>query len=249
VAAESYGRFMGRYSEPLADEFVELVDLRRGQRALDVGCGPGALTARLVERLGSDCVAGVDPSMPFVASARERFPDVDIRHATAESLPFADASFDAALAQLVVHFMEDPVAGLREMARVTVPGGVVAASVWDYGGNRSPLSTFWSVVADLDADAVTESGLPGAREGHLVELAEAAGLVDVEESLLSVSVRYAGFAEWWEPYTLGVGPAGSYLAALDVEARDRIHRACREVLPDGEFDVAASAWCVRARVA
>lgn len=249
MAAESYGRFMGRFSEPLADALLEAVDLHPGQRALDVGCGPGALTARLVECLGADAVAGVDPSTPFVAAASERLPHVDIRRAAAELLPFADATFDAALAQLVVHFMEDPVAGLREMARVTVPGGLVAASVWDYAGGRSPLSTFWSVVEQIDPVAVTESGLPGARENHLVELAEAAGLVDVEQSLLSVTVPYATFGEWWEPYTLGVGPAGSYLASLDVETRDRIHRACREVLPEDGFEVVASAWCVRAHVA
>lgn len=246
VAAESYGRFMGRFSEPLSDSFVEVAGLRAGQRALDVGCGPGALTARLVDRLGADAVAGVDPSMPFVEAARARFPGVDLRHGAAESLPFDDGVFDAALAQLVVHFMEDPVAGLREMGRVVRPGGVVASCVWDYAGNQSPLSTFWSVVEEIDPDAVTEAGLAGAHEGHLVELATDAGLADVEESVLSVTVPYASFDEWWEPYTLGVGPAGSYLANVDVEIRDQVYRGCREVLPEGRFDVVARAWCARA---
>lgn len=249
VAAESYGRFMGRFSEPLSDSFVELAGLSPGQRVLDVGCGPGALTARLVDRLGPDAVVGIDPSTPFVEAARARFPGVDIRRAFAESLPFDDDTFDAALAQLVVHFMDDPVAGLREMGRVTRPGGVVAACVWDYGGNQSPLSTFWTVVEKIDPDAVTESGLAGAHDGHLVELAEAAGLKDVEQSLLSVTVPYAGFDEWWEPYTLGVGPAGSYLASVDLETRDRIYRACRDAMPTGHFDVVACAWSVRTTVA
>jgi SAM-dependent methyltransferase len=249
VAAESYGRFMGRFSEPLSDSFVEVAGLQRGQRALDVGCGPGALTARLVDRLGPESVAGVDPSTPFVQAARARFPDVDVRQAAAESLPFDDRSFDAALAQLVVHFMEDPVAGLRDMARVTVPGGVVAACVWDHGGNRGPLSTFWSVVEEIDPGATTEADLAGAREGHLVELAGAAGLSGAEESLLSVTVAYAGFEEWWEPYTLGVGPAGSYLATVDGDVWDEIHDGCLRALPEGSFEVVARAWCVRATVA
>jgi len=249
VAAESYGRFMGRFSEPLADSFAELAGVEQGQRALDVGCGPGALTARLVKRLGTDAVAGVDPSMPFVQAARARFPGVDIRRASAEHLPYGEAEFDAALAQLVVHFMEDPVAGLREMMRVTRPGGVVAACVWDFAGDNGPLSTFWSAVGDVDPDATNESGLAGAHQGHLVELATEAGLADPEESLLSVTVSYDSFDEWWEPYTLGVGPAGSYVASVDIETRDRVYRRCRERLPEGSFDVVAKAWCVRSVVA
>jgi SAM-dependent methyltransferase len=228
---------------------VEVADLQDGQRALDVGCGPGALTARLVDRLGPAAVAAVDPSRPFVEAAQKRFPEVDIRLGHAESLQFDDDVFDAALAQLVVQFMEDPVGGLREMARVTKPGGVVGACVWDFAGNRSPLSTFWTAVVEVDPDAITESGLAGASEGDLVKLAEAAGLKDAEESLLSVTVRYPSFEDWWEPYTLGVGPAGAYLAEVDVSTRDQVHRRCREVLPSGTFDVVAGAWCVRAVVA
>jgi SAM-dependent methyltransferase len=248
VAAGAYGRFMGRYSEPLADSFVEVAGLSAGQRALDVGCGTGALTARLVERLGADHVAAIDPSAPFVATVGERFPGIDVRRGTAEDLPYPDGTFDAALAQLVVHFMDDPVAGLREMARVTRTGGVVATCVWDFAGGRSPLSTFWSVVEEVDPAATTESGLPGARDGHLVELATEAGLTDVTRSELTVHVPYAGFDDWWEPYTLGVGPAGSYLAGVAGDRYDALLARCREVVPDGPFEVSATAWCVRGTV-
>ncbi|MBO0876900.1 MAG: methyltransferase domain-containing protein, partial [Pseudonocardia sp.] len=127
VSAEAYGRFMGRFSEPLSAEFVRLVDPSQGQRVLDVGCGTGALTAVLARRLGPAAVAAVDPSASFVAAVRKRLPDVRAERAPAERLPFPDGSFDAAIAQLVVHFMPDPVGGLREMARVTRPGGTVAA--------------------------------------------------------------------------------------------------------------------------
>jgi SAM-dependent methyltransferase len=248
VAAEAYGRFMGRYSEPLADSFVEVLDPVPGQRALDVGCGPGALTARLVDRLGVERVAAIDPSAPFVGAARTRFPGLDVRRGSAEDLPFEDDAFDLAMAQLVVHFMEDPVRGVAEMARVTRPGGTVAACVWDFGGNRSPLSTFWTAVGEVDPDAVDEAGLPGAREGHLVEVATEAGLAEVTQSVLSVSVGYAGFDEWWEPYSLGVGPAGSYLATVDDDVRDALEARCRSLLPDGAFEVVAAAWCVRGSV-
>ena len=178
----------------------------------------------------------------------ERFPGLDVRRGTTEHLPHDDDTFDAALAQLVVHFMADPVAGLREMARVTRAGGVVAACVWDFGGNRSPLSTFWSVVEEVDPGATDESGLSGAREGHLEGLATAAGLVDVKPSELAVRVGYTGFEEWWEPYTSGVGPAGSYLAGVDDAVHDELLARCREVVPDGPFEVSATAWCVRGTV-
>jgi ubiquinone/menaquinone biosynthesis C-methylase UbiE len=134
VAADAYDRFMGRYSVPLAPRFADFAAVAPGQHVLDVGCGPGALTAELVKRVGPDAVSAVDPSEPFVAAARERHPGVTVERAAAEQLPFGVGAFDAALAQLVVHFMTDPVAGLREMARVTREGGVVAACVWDLAG-------------------------------------------------------------------------------------------------------------------
>ena len=139
VTADAYARFMGRYADPLAVAFAAYAGVRPGQRALDVGCGPGTLTALLVHELGPDAVQAVDPSEPFVAATRARFPEVDVRAGVAEALPFDDDSVDLALAQLVVHFMSDPVAGLSEMRRVTRPGGTVAACVWDHAGGSGPL--------------------------------------------------------------------------------------------------------------
>lgn len=248
VAADSYDRFMGRFSEPLADEFVALAGLVEGRRALDVGCGPGALTRRLVAVLGAEAVAAVDPSPPFVAAARDRCPGADVRQAAAEDLPFEDGSFDAALAQLVVHFMKDPVAGLREMARVTRPGGVVLASVWNHAGDSGPLSTYWRAVKQLDPDAQDEGRLAGATEGHLAELADSAGLVDLQPTRLSVHVGFASFEEWWQPYTLGVGPAGAYVQRLDEAGRAALRARCAELLPEPPFEVTADAWCVVGRV-
>lgn len=247
VTADAYARFMGQYSEPLAERFAEVAQVRAGQRALDVGCGPGVLTARLVERLGPDAVSAIDPSASFVAAARTRFPAVDVRSAVAEDLPFPDDSFDLALAQLVVHFMTDPVSGLREMARVTRPGGLVAACVWDHAGGGGPLATFWRAVHDIDPAAPGEAELAGAREGHLTELCEAAGLTSIEPASLTVTVPFATFADWWEPYTLGVGPAGAYVAGLDEARREVLQARCARLLPSAPFEVAASAWCVLAR--
>jgi SAM-dependent methyltransferase len=144
VSADAYGRFMGRFSEPLADEFVALVEPSAGQRGLDVGCGPGALTGRLVSILGSESVAAIDPSPSFLEAVRQKHPGITAHEAAAEDIPFGDGAFDLALAQLVVHFMADPIQGMREMGRVTTPGGTVAASVWDLAGGRAPLSPFWN---------------------------------------------------------------------------------------------------------
>jgi SAM-dependent methyltransferase len=247
VSMEAYSRFMGRFSEPLAVRFADLAGLTLGQRALDVGSGPGALTAVLVERLGASAVSAIDPSASFVAAVLTRFPGVDVRTGSAEALPFDDDSFDIALAQLVVHFMADPVAGLREMGRVVKPGGLVAACVWDHAGGSSPLSTFWRAVHDLDPTAHDESNLAGAREGHLVELSEAAGLNQIEPTKISVDIPFASCDDWWEPFTFGVGPAGAHVAGLDDEAREALRARCEALLPSAPFTVTASAWCVVAR--
>jgi SAM-dependent methyltransferase len=246
-SADAYMRFMGRYSEPLAARFADLAAVRRGQRALDVGCGPGALTAELVSRLGTDAVCAVDPSPPFAVAARERLPGVEVAMAAAERLPFPDGAFDAALAQLVVHFMADPVAGLHEMGRVTRPGGVVAACVWDHGGSRGPLTTFWRAVRELDPSASDESGLAGVGEGQLAGLFAQAGLTVADATALTVQVRYATFGEWWQPFTLGVGPAGEYVASLTGKRRRLLRERCREMLNDRPVDVSATAWAVTGR--
>ncbi|MEX2099970.1 MAG: methyltransferase domain-containing protein [Acidimicrobiia bacterium] len=245
VAAEAYDRFMGRYSRLLSPQLADLAGVRGGQRVLDVGCGPGALTAELVSRLGPAAVAAVDPSVSFVAAARARNPGVNVLQASAERLPFPDQAFDASLAQLVVHFMSDPVAGLSEMARVTRRDGVVAACVWDYAGGTSPLSVFWQAAREFDPEVDDESQRAGAREGHLAELFEAAGLREIEQTALSVSLEHPSFEEWWEPYTGGVGPAGAYLAGLDADGQAEVREGCRTLLPIAPFVVTARAWAAR----
>jgi SAM-dependent methyltransferase len=247
VAAEAYGRFMGRFAEPLAGPFADRAGVAPGMRALDVGCGPGALTAELVRRLGPAAVAAIDPSPPFVAAARARFGEADVREGVAERLPFSDGSFDVVLAQLVVHFMADPVAGLAEMRRVAQPGGLVAACVWDHGGDGGPLSAFWRAARDLDPDAPDERNMAGVREGHLAELSEAAGLTDIQPSTLVVRVGFASFDQWWEPFLLGVGPVGAYLGRLDPPRLAALRDHCEAVMPAGPFTVEASAWCVVGR--
>jgi SAM-dependent methyltransferase len=242
VSAAAYDRFMGRYSRGLSAQLADLAGVEAGQSALDVGCGPGALTAELVERLGPAAVWAVDPSASFVDAMRERFPGVTVERAPAERLPFGDGGFDVTLAQLVVHFMSDPVAGLREMARVTSAGGVVAACGWDLAGDRSPLTALWAGVHAVMPDARDERGAPGAGEGQLPELFAAASLGDVREAALPVEVVHESFEDWWEPYTFGIGPAGAFVARLDPSARERVREACREQLGDGPFTIAARAW-------
>lgn len=235
---------MGRYAEPLAKVFVAFAGVRAGEKVLDVGCGPGTLIRQLVS-VGVE-VAAIDPSMPFVDAVREQFPGIDVRRGFAEELPYAAASFDAALAQLVVHFMTDPVAGVRQMARVVRRGGVVAACVWD--GPTGALAPFWEAVHVLDPEAEDEALLSGARRGHLTEMWEAAGLRDVAEESLVVDVVHPTFDEWWEPYTYGVGPAGDYVRKLDVEGRLRLESTARDRLGDGPFTVSAAAWAARGTV-
>ncbi|WP_433297012.1 class I SAM-dependent methyltransferase [Pseudonocardia sp. CA-142604] len=242
VTADAYGRHMGRFSEPLAGRFADLLQLRQGRRVLDVGCGPGALTAVLTEHLEAGAVAAVDMSESFVAAVRTRLPGVDVRRAAAEHLPFDDAEFDVAAAQLVVHFMTDPVGGLTEMARVTRPGGLVAACVWDYGGGRGPLTPFWRAARDLDPDVADESDRAGTRVGQLAEMFAAAGLRDIQSSELAVTVTYPTFEDWWEPLTLGVGATAKYMAGLDDARQAALRARCAAQLPPPPFEITGVAW-------
>jgi SAM-dependent methyltransferase len=248
VSADAYLRFMGQYSELLAARFADLAGVRPGQRLLDVGCGPGALTAELVRRAGADAVSAAEPSASFGDAVRERLPGVDVRRSAAEELPFPDYTFDVTAAQLVVHFMTDPVQGLREMGRVSRPGGVVAACVWDHAGGRGPLAAFWSAVRALDPAADDESDLPGVREGHLAALYAQAGLGQAQVTTLTVRVRHASFEQWWEPFTLGVGPAGAYVATLTPDRRSELREQCRRLLPSGPVDISATAWAATCRI-
>lgn len=187
-------------------------------------------------------MTAVDPSPEFVAASRDRFPGADISVASAESLPFAAATFDLCAAQLVVHFMSDPVAGIREMGRVTRQGGRVAASVWDFGGGRGPLGSFEQLAHDLDPNAPSERALPGASDGDLERIFAASGLTNIELSELTVSIDFASFDAWWTPFTLGVGPAGAYVASLEATAQAQLRDHAHDAVGDHPFTIQATAF-------
>jgi SAM-dependent methyltransferase len=248
VAADAYDRHVGRYGAELAAALVGAAGLRVGQRALDVGSGPGALTRVLVELLGAENVASVDPSEPFVAAVRERFPGVDARLASAEELPFADGEFDAALAQLVVNFMADPETGVGEMRRVVRSGGAVAACVWDYPGEMLLLRDFWDAATDLSPELAgghdERTKMRFDEDGELAQLWRECGLEDVEGGEFVVSAAYESFADLWEPFTRGVGPAGAHVVSLAEEERERLRGEYERRLgsPRGPFRLDARAW-------
>lgn len=242
--AERYDRYMGRYTEPLARALADEVGVMAGMRVVDVGCGPGGLTAELVGRVGAGNVAAVDPAPQFVAACAERHPDADVREGIAEELPWDEDAFDAALSCLVIAFMTDPDAGLGEMARVTEPGGRVGACMWDIaGGGMTMLRMFWEAMRAVNPDAEGERDLPGIREGDIAERMERVGLGEVSASSLAVSVDYTGFEDLWEPFTFPVGPAGQALAALGEGQKATVREAYRAELPEGPFTLEARAWC------
>lgn len=244
VAAEAYDRFMGRFSLPLAELFADWAQLPPGGRALDVGCGTGALTSVLARRYGETEVAAVDPSPSFVDAVTERFPWADVRHGHAEALPFDDDVFSATLAELVVHFMSDAAAGLREMVRVTRPGGAVAACVWDYENEREPHAVFLRA-ARAETGGPDSPLQPGMRHGELAALLEQAGCVDVTQTELTVAVEFPSFDEWWAPHTFGIGSAASALDGLDDAGVERVRERARAEWGNGPFVVSGTAWSAR----
>jgi SAM-dependent methyltransferase len=240
---------MGRYAPTLAAALADTAEVTAGMWVLDVGCGPGGGTGELCRRVGAENVAAIDPAPRFVAACRDRYPGADVRQGVAEELPWPDGAFDTALSSLVVAFMSDPDRGIREMTRVTRPGGTVAACMWDIaGGGMTMLRMFWQAVGQIEPASEGERRLAGTAEGDLVARFERAGLNDVTESALTASADYADFDDFWEPFTFGIGPAGQYLASRSDADRERVREACRAELPDGPFSLQARAWCARGTV-
>lgn len=251
VPGEAYDAYMGRYARPLASEFATFAGVAAGQRALDVGCGPGALTGELVGRLGADAVAACDPSTLFVEACRRRNPGVDVRQGTAGRLPFEDGEFSVVLAQLVLNFVSDPADAAAQLRRVTRPGGTIAACVWDFAGGMQLLRAFWDAALSLDPGAPDEQRtMRFGERGEIAELFVEAGLADVTESTLTVSSHYRDFDELWSGCLSGTGPVGSYCVSLSPPAQNALRAALHERLgaPAGPFTLDAVAWAARGTV-
>jgi SAM-dependent methyltransferase len=250
VPAAAYDRHVGRYGPQLAAAFCDFAGVAAPMRVLDVGCGPGALTSELARRLGPASVSAAEPSEPFAQACRSRVPGVEVVVTAAEVMPFPDAAFAGTLSQLVVNFLGDAEAGVREMARVTRAGGLIAACVWDYAGEMTLLRAFWDAARDvkpaLAAQQDEGSAMRWCREGDLALLWDRVGLRMVRSSALRVHASYSGFDDLWEPFLSGVGPSGAFCASLDPDERRAMGDALRRRLGvgDGPFELTARAWAV-----
>lgn len=248
ASADAYDRLVGRYSPSLASAMIDFAGVEPGVRALDVGCGPGALTDALVRRLGGPNVFAVDPSQPFVDACRARLPSANVTLGSAEALPFADGSLDVALSQLVVNFMPDARAGVGEMARVVRAGGIVASCVWDYAGQMTLLRAFWDAAGEVAPDragAVDEGAVMNwCGDGELASLWEVVGLREVRSGEIVVSAGYSDFEDLWSGFLTGVAPSGAFCKSLDDDGRAMLHDALRRRLGvgDGPFQLSARAW-------
>jgi SAM-dependent methyltransferase len=249
VGTAAYGRLVGRYTPALARTFCDAVGVPEGHTALDVGCGSGALLSELARRLGTDRVAGVDPSEPFLAQARAAVPGADVRLAAAEALPFEDDAFDLVMSQLVVNFMTDAHQGVSEMLRVG--RRAVAACTWDYAEGMTMLRAFFDAALELDPDAPDEGRtMRYCSPAELRALWEDCGLREVTTGELMVTADYADFDDYWLPFPHGPGPSGAYARSLDVAQREALRLALFRMLgsPVGTFTLSARAWFVRGLV-
>lgn len=252
-SGDPYDRHVGRYSPELAKALIAVAGVEWGQRALDVGCGTGALAEALAALLGADSVAAVDPSQASVETCARRVPGVDVRVARAEELLFADGDLDAALAQLVVPWMGDPPQGVAEMRRVVRPGGVVAACTWDFASGMTMLRTFWDAAVAVDRRGATQAGALNRTRlcdpDELRDLWARVGLVEIDAGELVVGADYADFDDFWSPFPAGVGGSGTYCASLDEAGQDALREEVRRRLgsPTRPFRLTARAWYVRGR--
>lgn len=248
----AYEVFLGRWTRALGERMVAFARFPEGP-LLDVGCGTGSLTTAMAKH-GS--AIGVDVALPYLAYANERCGGPRFVAAEASRLPFADDVFAGAAAQLVLNFVADPIASVREMRRVTRKGGVIAASVWDFRGGLVYQRMLWDTAAILDPKAgqVRDRlfSAPLALPDGLPALFGRAGIAGVETASLTVRMEYASFADYWGPLLGGQGPVGSYAASLAPEMRTRVEAAVRDAYlcgaPDGPRSLVAAAWAVRAEV-
>jgi len=252
--ADAYEGYIGRWGRLVAREFVPWLGVPAAARWLDVGCGTGALTATIVALAAPAGVLGVDPSAAYVAHARATItaPGVAFHVGDAAALPAADAAFDAVVAGLVLNFVPDVAAVLREWRRATRPGGVVGAYVWDYAGQMQLLRHFWDAAVALDPAATTlDEGarFPITRAPALASAFNAAGFTDVATRAIDVLTRFRDFDDLWRPFQSRQGPAPAYAGRLPATARDALRdrlRASLPVAPDGSISLVARAWAVRA---
>lgn len=252
--AEAYERFMGRWSRLVAPLLVDFAALPDTGRILDVGSGTGALAAEIALRKPAARVTGIDPSKEYVAfaSARNPFPQrADFETGDAQALPFPDRIFAASASLLVFNFIPDAAKALGEVRRVARPGAPVAAAVWDYGGRMSMLRVFWDAAVEIDpaAEKRDEKHMPLCRAGELAALWKQVGLTEVDERPLEISMSFRSFADFWEPFLLGQGPAGAYVRTLNGQRQDALRAAVERRLPrsaaSGPFSLTARVWAVR----
>lgn len=248
-STNGYEGRIGRYGRELAHQLIAVAGVRPGQRALDVGCGAGALTEPLARLLGADQVVAIDPDPEAIHTCGDRLPDVDLRLGSAEALPCEDDEFDAVLAQLVIGLLTDASRGVAEMRRVARPGASVTTCVWDFGDGMTVLRAFWDAAVALDPRAAEHdpaSTSPYSTEKELHDLWATAGLRDVSSGALVVGAEYRDFDDLWDPLVAPDGAPGSYYAMLDGPDRDALRREVRHRLrpPRGPFRLTARAWHV-----
>jgi SAM-dependent methyltransferase len=244
---DAYDRFMGRYSSRLAPHFADFAGLHAGQRALDCGAGTGALTTELVSRLGPESVVVAEPSPRFVDGLKAKFPELDVRLTPAEELPWPDGELDAALAQLVISFVTDAPAAVRELRRVVREGGVVAICMWDLGGGMEMLAAIGRARRVVSDEPVGDERLTNWRPEEMSALFEGAGLRNIVLETLEVEREYSGYDEFWSALLGGAGPAGAFVQTLDAEGKEKMRAATHRELgsPNGPFTLHARCNAVR----
>jgi len=251
----AYEQYVGRWSRQVAPLFLSWLNIPPGQRWLDVGCGTGALSATVIDRCAPVSVAGVEPSEGVLRTATENLSGrAALYHGSATAIPLGDASVDVVVSGLVLNFVPDAPAAVREMTRVSSKEGTIAAYVWDYAGKMEPLRFFWDAARELDPDAVKlDEGVrfPLCSPGALQALFASANLKGVEGRAIEISKPFTNFDDYWQPFLGGQGPAPAYVMSLSDAARIALRDRLRERLPaaaDGTISLTARAWAIRASV-
>jgi SAM-dependent methyltransferase len=256
ASGQAYEPYVGRWSRPVARQFVAWLNCPQKKDWLDIGCGTGALCEVILDGASPRKVTGVDPSEGFVSFARYKVTDprAAFQVGNAQAIPVADGVFDATVAGLVLNFVPDQAKAVREMKRATRAGGVVAAYVWDYAGEMQMMRRFWDAAVALDSNAIPlDEGrrFPVCHPDPLARLFEDAGLAAVAARSIDVPTVFKDFADYWTPFLGGQAPAPGYCMSLSEDRRAALREHIRASLPvrdDGSIHLIARAWAVRGMV-
>ena len=251
---EGYEKYMGRWSRAAGSLFLDWLALPAGLRWLDVGCGTGAFTETIQKKCSPAELVGIDPAATQVAYAQSVYKGLGINFQVvdARSLPFDSGHFDATVSALVLNFIPDREKAVFEMKRVTRPGGIVAAYVWDFAGRRVNVQHLNAAMTKVTGrDTLAAMHADSTTLENLERLFESVGLSQVASRSIDIQITFANFDDYWTSSSANSSsPLTRAINSLEETKKQQLRQLVKESLPlddQGRVSYTARVNAVRGR--